>query len=1040
MKQPTALTKLNLSVAVSALVLIGAGMPVAAAAQTAGSTADQRCADGSAASTDAPCPTTPLPASATPNPKTDADEVVVTGSRIRGPFTTDSPVTFITKAETSLAGSRNIAEVLQDSGVTSGTAQINNTFLGYVSQGGAGANTVGLLGLGSQRTLVLLNGRRLSPSGVGPQLISADLNVLPNAVLDHIEVLKNGASSVYGSDAVGGVINIITDSKLNGLTLDAYGNVPLDSHGAGSNYRLSATFGKTFDRGHILGSFEYREQTAIKIGDRTDLSCPTDLLYSPTTGAQIGQTEPNSSRLRCFPFANGAVGTAQNYILGIDYSKSPAVTNRYGYVNGNINNLINVNDTNLRALASPRQLDEDFYSPIRTYTGYVNASYELGILGDAELYGEGLFTRRESSQATLSQISIVPGTLGFDIYGGAYPNYPSSSPFFPNSLVANGNNNGAHVFIVPPVLHNSQKVNFYRANLGLRGNTGIGDIRYDANYQYSRTDATSTVQGIDTRRIQASLLPVAAPNGTPGQYVTTAIAGQAGAGGNYTCSSNVTNGAYNGGNCVAADFFNPSTLAGNLPTNLFNWLYTNQVERTTYEEQIAQLVFDGSLFRLPAGPVAFAVGGEWRSDKINDVPSEASQTGNLYNYTSSGITKGSADVYEAFGEIKIPVLKDLPFAHRLDLSGSVRYTHSENYGSSTTYHASGNWAPSTFLTIRGNYGTSFRAPNLYEQFVADQSGFSTSVDPCRDYTTVFAPGSNRYKNCQADLTAAIGAANAQTFIPSGSPEVFTGGGGKNLKAEKSTSWGGGFVIQPKFAKVQLTVDYFNTTVDGEIAQLGDVITTRCFDSADFRAGNPYCALVGQRDTVLGNLTTLQNVYLNVAQQKVSGVDMNLRYQLDIGDFSNVVNVTATRLIHQLYQPFAEEEATEYNGTLGSQGTAGGPKWTGNARLQVRHNNITMYYGANYVGPMKNDVITPAIVNGVEAVSDLHTSPYVTQDLSFQFEIQKLGEVTIGAKNLFDRKPEMISSTDGLPRVGNYFNYSGYDFLGRSLFMEVTRKF
>nr|WP_165388468.1 TonB-dependent receptor [Sphingomonas populi] len=1046
MKQSTALTKLNLSVAVSALVLIGAGMPVAAAAQTAGSTADQRCADGSAATTDAPCPTTPLPASATPNPKTDADEVVVTGSRIRGPFTTDSPVTFITKAETSLAGSRNIAEVLQDSGVTSGTAQINNTFLGYVSEGGAGANTVGLLGLGSQRTLVLLNGRRLAPSGVGPQLISADLNVLPNAVLDHIEVLKNGASSVYGSDAVGGVINIITDSKLNGITLDAFGNVPLDSHGAGSNYRLSVTAGKTFERGHILGSFEYREQTAIKIGDRSDMSCPTDLLYSPTTGAQIGQLTPDGSRLRCFPFANGAVGTAQNYVLGINYlDPNGAAVNRYTFANGNINAPINVNNFDIRPEASPRQLDEDFYSPIRTYTGYANASYELGILGDAEIYGEGLFTHRESSQATMSQISTNTETLGFEIYGGALAGYgyPSESPFFPNSLAsaAGGNNNALRVFIVPPVLRNSQKVNFYRANIGLRGNTGIGDIRYDANYQYSRTDATSTVQGIDTRRIRASLLPVAAPTGTPGQYVTTAMAGEAGAGGNYTCSSNVTNGTYNGGNCVAADFFNPATLAGNVPSSLFNWLYTNQVERTTYEEQIAQLVFDGSLFRLPAGPVAFAVGGEWRSDSINDVPSEASQSGNLYNYTSSGITKGTADVYEAFGEIKIPVLKDLPFAHRLDLSGSVRYTHSQNYGSSTTYHASGNWAPSTFLTIRGNYGTSFRAPNLYEQFVADQSGFSTSADPCRDYTTTYAPTSNRYKNCQADLTAAIGATKAQTFIPSGSPEVFTGGGGKNLRAEKSTSWGGGFVIQPKFAKIQFTADYFNTTVDGEIAQLGDTITTRCFDSADFRNGNQYCALVGARDTSLGNLTTLQNVYLNVAQQKVSGVDMNLRYQLDVGTFSNVLNITATRLIHQLYQPFVEEEATDYNGTLGAQGLPGGPKWTGSARLQIRHNNITMYYGANYVGPMKNDeVITPAVVNGVTAISKLATTKYVTQDLSFQFDIQKLGEVTIGAKNLFDRKPEMISSTDGLPRVSNYFNYSGYDFLGRSLFIEVTRRF
>lgn len=971
----------------------------------------------------------------------ESKDIIITGSHIRGTFNSDNPVYTISKSDTSLSGARTVAEVLQDSGVTSGTAQINNTFLGYVSEGGPGANTVGLLGLGSQRTLVLLNGRRLAPSGVGPQLVAADLNTLPDAVLNHIEVLKTGASSVYGSDAVGGVINLITETKMNGILLDAYGNVPLDSHGAGSSYRLSATAGKTFERGHILASFEYRESSPIKLGERDDLRCPTDLLTSPTTGQPIGQTVPGGTALRCFPFANGAVGTAQNYILGINYFTGGV--NRYSYANGDINAPYNVNNTNIRPLSSPRQLDEDFYSPIRTYTGYVNASYELGFLGDAEIYGEGLFTHRDSHQDTMSQISIDPKQIGFEIYGGGLAGYgyPSESPFFPNSLAsaANGANNALRVFIVPPILHNTQKVDYYRANIGLRGSTGIGDIRYDANFQYSRTSSSSNVQGIQTSRIRASLLPVLAPAGTPGQYITTAIAGEAGAGGNYTCASNVTGGTYNGGTCVAADFFNPAVLAGNLPTNLFNYLYTNQVEVTHYNEEIAQLVFDGSLFTLPAGPVAFALGGEWRRDSLDDIPSAASQAGNLYNYTSSGRTKGTSDVYEAFGEIKIPLLKDVAFAKSLDLSASGRYT-STSYGSTTTYHVGGNWAPSDFIRFRGNYGTSFRAPNLFEQFVANQSGFSSATDPCRDFTTIYATTSNFYKNCLSDLTNAIGAAKAVTFIPTGSPEVFTGGGGKNLKAETSVSWGAGFVVEPKFAKLQFAVDYFNTTVDGEVSQLGDTIITRCFESSDFRAGNPYCALVGPRETLQGNLTTLQNVYLNIARQKVSGIDFSLRYQLDTGSFHNVLNVTATRILHQIYQPFAEEAASDYNGTLGNQGTTGGPKWVGNLRLSTQKGPLTVYYGANYVGPMQNEVNTPAVVGGVTAVSDLKTGNYVTQDLSVQVKIQDKGTFTMGVKNLFDRKPEMISSTDGIPRVGNYFNYSGYDFLGRSIFMEITRKF
>lgn len=999
------------------------------------------------------------PAAATELPQDDASpakaagdsaDIVVTGSRIStSNFKSSSPVTVITKADVALSGARTVADILQDSNVTSGAAQINSFFNGYVSEGGPGANTVGLRGLGSQRTLVLLNGRRLAPSGVGPQLVSADLNVLPDAVLNRIEILKEGASSIYGSDAEGGVVNLITDTKFNGLTLDGYSSVPLDSRGAGAQYRLSVTAGKTFDRGHIMASFEFREQTAIKVGDRSDFSCPTDLLFDPTTGAQIGQKTPDGSRLRCFPFTAGGVGTAQDYLLGISVLTTGKV-NRYTYLNGNINTPVNVNANDSRPLSSPRQLQEDVFSPLRTLTGYVNGSYELGILGDAELYGEALFTHRESHQDFTGQISFDPKQIGFEVatpgLSAAYPSYyPHGSPFFPTSLTtaAGGSNDVLRVFIVPPILRSSQKVDYYRANAGLRGSTGIGDIRYDANFQYSRTQSTYSLQNIDTRHLRNSLIPVLAPAGTPQQYVTVAAAGELGAGNSYTCASNVTGGTYNGGQCVAADLFNPVALAGNLPPNLFNYLYTNNVGHTKYEEEIAQLVFSGTLFNLPAGPVGFAAGFEWRNDSLDDEPSEASQTRNLYNYSSSGITKGSTSVWETFGEIHVPLLQDKPLAKLLDFSGSVRYTHNNSYGSSTTFHVGGNYEPVDFLRIRGNYGTSFRAPNLYEQFVANQSGFATTGDPCQSFAQTQAPTSNLYKNCLADLTTALGAGNipADFIATGGGPEIFTSGGGAALKAETSTSWGGGFVVQPKFANIQFAADYFNTTVSGEVSQLGAAtILDRCYESTEFRNGNVYCSFIGQRETVQGNLTTIQNAYLNIAEQKVSGIDFDFRYQVDFGAVKNVLAIKATRVLHQYYQPFAEVPSQDYNGTLGNQGTAGGPKWVGNVDYRLATGPYVFRYAVSYVGPMSQDATQQPLINGVKAVSKEYTGKYFKQDISLQIDIRKLGQFTIGVNNLFDRKPETISSTDGLPRIGNYFNYSGYDFYGRTVFVEITRKF
>jgi len=994
---------------------------------------------------------TPAPSiAATPQDNSnDNNEIVVTGSRIRVPsnFTTASPVTIITREDTVLAGSRSAAETLQNSSITSGTAQINNTFLGYVSEGGPGANTVGLRGLGSQRTLVLLNGRRLAPAGAGPQLISADLNVLPDAVLSQIQILKEGASSIYGSDAVAGVVNLITDDKFNGLTIDGYTNQPVDESGGGRTYRLSVVAGKTFDRGHIMASFEMRETTALRVGDRKDFSCPTDLLFDPTTHAQIGQLNPNGVGLRCFPFANGGVGTAQNYLLGISFTTG--AVNRYTFPNGNINAPLNVNNFNLRPNASSRELDNFVYSPVRTLTGYVNGAYKLGVLGDAEIYGEGLFTRRLSHQNYSGQISFDPNQIGHEVYGGSYNGVPLSaygyptSPFFPNSLAsaANGQNNILRVFIVPPILKTSQRVDFYRANGGLRGNLGIGDLRYDANFQYSRTNSEYSVQNIDTRRLRASLDPVLAPAGTPGQYVTTAIAGEAGAGGNYTCASNVTAGAYNGGTCVAGDFFNPSTLAGNLPSNLFNYLYTNNVGTTKFEQYTGQFVVDGSLARLPAGPIGFALGAEYRHDAIDDIPSEAARTGNLYNYSSGGRTKGSDEVYEFFGELRVPLIKDKPLAYRLDLSGSARYTHYRSYGSNTTYHIGGNYAPTNFLTFRGNYGTSFRAPNLYEQFVADQSGFfGADADPCSEFAVKYSSTSNRYKNCLSALTTAIGAAKATNFIATGGPAVLTRGGAGNLKAETSTSWGGGIILMPKFADISLAVDYFNTTVKGEVALLGTTIISRCYDAADFGPNNQYCKLVGARETAQGNLTSFVNPYLNVAAQKVSGIDFDFRYGQPIGAGKAILRVQATRVIHQIYQPFAEEAPSDYNGTLGQQGFAGGPKWVGNAELRYVINNLTFRYAANYVGPMESTPSAAPIVNGVAAVSDLRAGVYITQDFSVQYKWDKIGQITFGVTNFMNRKPEEISSTDSFPRIGNYFNYSGYDFLGRSLWLNITRKF
>ena len=991
-----------------------------------------------------------LPKTYSPEPKEDKD-IVVTGSRIRrNNFDTPSEVNVISKQDFDGAGYRDIASALQSATITSGTSQINGAFLGFVSEGGPAANTIGLRGLGSSRTLLLLNGRRLAPSGVGPQLVAADLNVLPTAIVDRTEILREGASSVYGSDAIAGVINVITDTKLNGITIEGFDSQPTGTGGAGNTLRGSIAAGKVFNRGHISASFEYKNAQGLVASSRPGFSCPRDLLYNPSTGAEVGAIDPATGGLSCYPYALGSgAGIASGYGIAEGFN---GTFNRITYTNGNINTLNTVNGLT-RVSPSPVQNEDTVISPIKTYTGYLNGAYELQALGDAEIYGEALFTRRESHQQSASQLSINQANLspGVQVYGGSYAGTPVSaygyptSPFFPKSVAAAGYNYFTP-FIVPQQLSTStQRVDYVRANGGIRGKLNIGDWRYDANFQYSHTNSTNTTTGLTTSsRFSNSLQAVAAPAGTPANLITTAIAGEAGAGGNYTCASNVSAaGTYiPGSSCVPIDIYNPKTVInGAIPSNVYNYLFQPETDRTKYTEETISINLDGTLFTLPAGAVKAAVGFEHRYDSLDDTPPLDAQNGDLYNYSSGGITKGTDEVNEAYGELNVPVLADKPWAKLMELDLSGRYTHYRSYGHDFTYHINGQYAVNDMVRFRGNYGTSFRAPNLYEQFIANQTGFlGGGVDPCSQYGTVVAPGTTLYKNCTAALSGTGVPGGPTAFVANAGPEIITEGGAGKVKSETSTTWGGGMVLTAPAHTIDLSLalDYFNITVNGEIQQLGQTILTRCYEATDFGASNPYCALIAPREvggSQPGTLTSFQNPYINVAKQKASGVDFDLQYATHVlgGRFS--ARVQGTRNIHQEYQPFAGEPIVDYNGTLGEQGAGAGPKVVGDfqANWTDKTRTFSVQYGLKYVGKQDSTALVGQYTAGL-GLGNVNTiayvNPYFEHSISFKFHFPDLGDFTVGVTNLTDSHPPLVSQTPltsgEYTRIGNYFNSSNYD--------------
>ena len=291
-------------------------------------------------------------------------------------------------------------------------------------------------------------------------------------------------------------------------------------------------------------------------------------------------------------------------------------------------------------------------------------------------------------------------------------------------------------------------------------------------------------------------------------------------------------------------------LNGAIPNNVYNSIYQDNINRSNFDQDTFQFVVDGSLFELQGGTVKAALGAEHRRDHIKDTPSEAALAGELYNRASAGITKGSDAVNELFGEIQIQFVKEKPFANLFEIDASGRYTHYKSYGSDFTYHLNAQWEPIRELRLRGNYGTNFRAPNLYEQFVADQTGFyPPSIDPCDEFAASFAPGSTRYNNCLAALEPILGNAGALSYVSSTGPEVTTRGGRDNLTAETAKTWGFGaiFTMPRHIADFSLAVDYWNIKVKDEVSMLVTGYQLKPNTDASLAVGPTQFAMYTQND-------------------------------------------------------------------------------------------------------------------------------------------------------------------------------------------------
>ena len=997
----------------------------------------------------------------------ERDVVVVTGSRIRrDEFSSTGPVQVIDPRIGELQGTIDAASLIQSSSVASGSAQTTSAISSnFVTNGGAGAATISLRGLGAERTLVLLNGRRAGPAGTRGAVNSFDLNVLPTSIIGTIDILKDGASSIYGSDAVAGVVNIITKRDTDGIEFDLFGSQPFDS--GGEEYRASATWGKTFDRGHLLVSGDYYKRKELARGDRKYLECGQERIFDAPGGNRVDPIDPRTGEFKCtddFPWGHIWIYDLK-YLYSADPSNIPGsgpglVTQfQYNYAGDNLQDYIPALPVTGDPfdLTVPNGFFPVCYDPISCalfneqapfvpevtvipettrYTLYLDGSYELG--DNVEMYGEFLFNRRETYQNNYTQFWTFGYTSDFDGFGFGNPFDPATGPYLTSAT--------------PVTNHadSSQTVDYYRGMGGVRGEFERGGLQgwaWDVYSQYSRSKGLYRNDQIyqDAIDYQYAIGYGYFPTG---------------------CEGVIT--PYSQKECVTIDWWDPEFLRGNIPDEYRDYLFGTEEGKTIYTQLYFEAIMTGNIVDLPAGPLGAAFGATWRKDKIDDLPGEITYgpdpfnpgefIDNSWTGSASGHTVGSSETLEFFGELNIPLLRDLPALQLLEVSLAGRHTDVSTIdGTAQTWKVGANWVVTDWLRFGGTMGTSFRAPALFELYLADQTSFASqrTIDPCIQWGNALALGNISQQfadNCAADGVdpnhggGGIGAT------------IITGGGLGVLEPETSKAKTASVTVSfdpilPDTTSLSIRADVFSIEVNGEIAQLGaGNIIAGCI-SSDFFPTDPLCDLYernGQGNP--NNISVVRDSFINVNSQKNEGVDVTVRFDQELpGNWGDI------QVISQMTWQTKDTVALFEGTTENYNGEEGEPKYTGDLNFIWDKGDWSFLWSIDYFAST-TDIADLRDATGLDdacGVTDgSHVGAYCVDvvaerkiynsaSISKTFKDEQF-KVILGVANLFDTEPPKISefgvNRRQVSNVGMVPYQSQYDFVGRRVFLNLKASF
>ena len=951
--------------------------------------------------------------------QTEGDSIVVTGSRIQRPdLTGTSPVAVVDAEEFELSGAVNVEQVINT------LPQVLPGLTGFSNNPGNGAVTLNLRGLGSTRTLVLVNGRRWMFYDTN-QIV--DLNTIPQFLISGVDVVTGGASAVYGSDAVAGVVNFRL-KEVNGIEMGA--TYSLTERGDFPRYSLNMAIGTDFadNRGNVTLFANYTERKSLFAGARdfSRISATDGCIVPGSTGtvAELGTPLPTGIAVATCAARGGELG----FVPGGSATGPIATFVAPNAAGAATTYIFNPTGGGSRVFQDPADLYN--FAPVN-YLGLPQERYLVGAYGsyeindNIEVYSELSYVNNRVSQ------ELAPTPTGVTVP------LQIASPFFNDQtralLLAQdaaettpatrgdgyATTTVAYRFLSAGSRNSTQTRQAFRVLAGLRGDL-TDSINYDAFYSYARTSNQQRQLGnVSSSRYQAAL--------------TTAFNAQ----GQLVCRSGLAG-------CIPINPFGEN-LANPAAVSFIDVASTN-LEQSDLQNLVASI--SGSLFNLGFGAddIGFAFGGEYRKMSARYDPDEFLSSGDVLGFNAGQPTSGSYDVKEIFGELRVPILDSNGLL--LELNGAARYSDYSlaAVGGVWTYTGGVVFAPVPDVRFRAQYARAVRAPNVQDLFGGQSVNFPGVIDPCSDRGSVASR-----TQALRDLCIASGVPAAAVFTRPVQPNAqiqVTQGGNPNVGEETSDTYTAGVVIQPSFIpRLSITADYFNIKVEDTIGVLAGGANTAlalCYNTIQ-DLNNPICQVfAGTRGSTgaIGLTQGGQNPVFtsaNVGLLETSGMDIQVDYNMPLFETGRLSFFYLGTLLEEFSSTTIAaipERESFFEGTFGQ------PIYRHTSRLTYSDGPASVSLRWRFEGKTQSSRIRN-VFNGITRVGTspaLISKPYLGEisyfDLTFNFDVTENFSFTAGVNNILDKQaPVLGTDAEQANTLPSYF-----DVLGRDYFVSAKLTF